>query len=535
MASAKYTLPALPYAHDALEPHISDQIMTLHHTKHHQAYVNNLNAALSSQATVSSTNNIVGQLHLQNAINFNAGGHINHTLFWENLIPASSPSAQVTTAPKLMAALTSRWGSLEKFQEKFNTVLLGLKGSGWGWLVQDTESGILDIITSKDQDIVPAGKKPLLGIDMWEHAYYLQYLNDKASYAKGIWKVVNWAKVEERFEGSFEATFGNLAGLRGNLGGFSYLFFAVPNENEIPLGPGMVEDHQHAALVESQCNERFERDLKAQADKYNRVKHLAGVTPPFDPLDPLLDPAPPQGCNVARAAYLIRHAAIFANDFDYESYIEPFVQKLSNTAVDWSKVPVLSFLATWQNPITDAEQEMLTRSGKLEATKLGVDVAQRYQGLRTPKNIWTSTAERTVKSAKSFSTGIAGVASDIDIVQISEGEKEGANSLTPYEGCPAYSSSAGSKQATELLNIYTKPVTARFNTAAPAFNFTATDIYAMSLLCGYETVIRGSFSFCSLSVLSPNEWLAFEYTNDLIYHYNTGYGSPVSRAIGSPG
>ncbi len=107
--------------------------------------------------------------------------------------------------------------------------------------------------------------------------------------------------------------------------------------------------------------------------KFNPLEHLAGVTPPFDPQDPPLDPKPPQGCNVTRAAYLIRHAAIFANDFDYESYIEPFIQKLSNTTVNWSTIPTFSFLSTWKNPITDAEQEMLTRSGKMEATKLGVE------------------------------------------------------------------------------------------------------------------------------------------------------------------
>ncbi|PSS22545.1 hypothetical protein M430DRAFT_137899 [Amorphotheca resinae ATCC 22711] len=212
-----YTLPPLPYAYDALEPAISAQIMTLHHTKHHQTYINNLNAALVSQATATSKNDIVAQLHLQNAINFSAGGHINHTLFWENLTPASSPSAQPSSAPKLVAAISARWGSLEKFQEKFNAVLLGLKGSGWGWLVQDTESSALEIITSKDQDIVPAGKKPLLGIDMWEHAYYLQYLNDKGSYAKGIWQVVNWKKVEERFLSGVDGVFGSLAGLRSSI------------------------------------------------------------------------------------------------------------------------------------------------------------------------------------------------------------------------------------------------------------------------------------------------------------------------------
>lgn len=283
---------------------------------------------------------------------------------------------------------------------------------------------------------------------------------------------------------------------------------------------------------------------------FNPLQHLAGTAPPFDPLDPPLDPSPPQGCNVTRAAYLVRHAAIFANDFDYETYIEPFVQKLSNTTVNWTTIPTFSFLSTWQNPITDAEQEMLTRAGKLEATKLGVDIAQRYQALRTPEKIWTSTAERTVKSAKSLTQGLADDASDIQVIEISEGEEEGANSLTPYESCPAYSSSAGSKQSTVslffpslkllidqqqiFLNKYAAPIIARFNTQSPAFNWTATDIYAISLLCGYETVIRGSSPFCSLSILSPNEWLAFEYTNDIQYFYNTGYGSPVSGAIGFP-
>lgn len=183
---------------------------------------------------------------------------------------------------------------------------------------------------------------------------------------------------------------------------------------------------------------------------------------------------------------------------------------------------------------SDAEQEMLTRAGKLEATKLGVDIAQRYQSLRTPDKIWTSTAERTVKSAKSLTRGLADDASDIQVVEISEGEEEGANSLTPYESCPEYSSSAGSKQSTTFLNRYAAPIIARFNAHSPAFNWAATDIYAISLLCGYETVIRGSSPFCSLSILSPNEWLAFEYTNDIQYFYNTGYGSPVSGAIGFP-
>ncbi|CAD6499347.1 BgTH12-03467 [Blumeria graminis f. sp. triticale] len=213
----KYSIPPLPYAYDALEPHISGQIMNIHHTKHHQTYVNNLNNALETLDALTKSSDIVSHLHLQAAISFNAGGHINHTLFWENLSPATSTTAQISSSPKISAALAVRWGSVERFQESFTTVLLGLKGSGWGWLVQDIESGTLEIITTKDQEIVPGNKKPLLGIDFWEHAYYLQYLNNKAAYAKEIWKVVNWAKIEERYMGSPENVFGHLKLLKGEL------------------------------------------------------------------------------------------------------------------------------------------------------------------------------------------------------------------------------------------------------------------------------------------------------------------------------
>ncbi|RFU27739.1 hypothetical protein B7463_g8598, partial [Scytalidium lignicola] len=219
MTSTAFTLPKLPYAYNALEPYISEQIMTLHHSKHHQAYVTNLNGALQSQATASSTGNIVEQIHLQAAVRFNAGGHINHTLFWENLIPASatttSPSSSV--APNLVTALSSHWGSVDGFKAKFEATLLSLQGSGWGWLAQDVNTGTLEIITSKDQDIVPKGKKPLLGVDMWEHAYYLQYLNNKKDYVTGIWNVINWGAVEKRLVGNVENVFGSVGSLAASL------------------------------------------------------------------------------------------------------------------------------------------------------------------------------------------------------------------------------------------------------------------------------------------------------------------------------
>ncbi|PBP19915.1 hypothetical protein BUE80_DR009284 [Diplocarpon rosae] len=267
---------------------------------------------------------------------------------------------------------------------------------------------------------------------------------------------------------------------------------------------------------------------------FDPLEHLAGVTPPFDPLDPALDPAPPQGCNVTRAAVLSRHSSIKANDFDWENFINPFVQKLSQTPVDWAKIPNLSFLATWKPPNGLPEKGALSLDGKMQASRLGVDVSQRYQKLRIPKKIWTAGARRVVESAKSFAAGMADNPRDIEVVELYEGKLEAANSLTPYKGCPRYSAGAGNEKATTFRNLYTAAPMARFNAVAPAFKFTPSDIYGMSLLCGYETVLRGSSPFCDLDVLTPNEWLGFEYNNDISYYHSTGYGSPVAGALGLP-
>jgi len=159
---------------------------------------------------------------------------------------------------------------------------------------------------------------------------------------------------------------------------------------------------------------------------------------------------------------------------------------------------------------------MLTRTGTSEAANLGVQIAQRYPGLNIPNKIWASTAERTLKTAQYFTTGLAINASDIQITQVPEGKGEGANSLTPYSSCPNYSSSAGTEQAETFQDVYSRPIIARFNAQASAFNFTKYDVYAMSLLCGYETVIRGSSPFCGLDVLNPNDWLGWEYVNDIM-------------------
>ncbi|KAJ4985263.1 histidine acid phosphatase [Stagonosporopsis vannaccii] len=268
------------------------------------------------------------------------------------------------------------------------------------------------------------------------------------------------------------------------------------------------------------------------AYSFDPLNHLAGIAPYFE--DPQSDPAPPQGCNVTRAAYLVRHAAIYANDFDYEEYIEPFTDKLENTSANWKAAGALGFLQNWQTPISDEELEDLTSVGRLESYKLGTEVHLRYPKLKNPKKVWTSTAERTELSTKSFIEGLVTQSNETERVSISEDQSEGADSLTPYKGCPKYSSSFGSDQSTQFQEVYTAPIIERFRDLAPNFNWTANDITAMQQLCGYETVIRGSSPFCSLELFSADEWLQFEYMNDIQYFYNAGYGNEISGVLGFP-
>jgi Fe-Mn family superoxide dismutase len=201
--------------------------MELHHSKHHQTYITNLNAALKTQAEAVHTADITTQVSLQAAIKFNAGGHINHSLFWQNLAPTSSAESKSSAAPQLVKQNKATWGDEDKFRDAFKAALLGIQGSGWGWLVK-VETGSeqrLSIITTKDQDpVVGKGEVPLFGVDMWEHAYYiqvgpslllvthsaywnLQYLNGKAAYVENIWNVINWKTAEERFAGSRDDVF----------------------------------------------------------------------------------------------------------------------------------------------------------------------------------------------------------------------------------------------------------------------------------------------------------------------------------------
>ncbi|KAK3046718.1 Superoxide dismutase [Mn], mitochondrial [Extremus antarcticus] len=195
----KATLPDLPYDYGALEPAISGQIMELHHSKHHNTYVNSYNAAQEKMEEVQSKGDIQAQIAQQGLINFHGGGHLNHSLFWENLAPKSSGGGEPPSG-QLATAINSSYGSLSAFQEKFNAALAGIQGSGWAWLVQDTQTGAIVIKTYANQDPVVGQFRPLLGIDAWEHAYYLQYQNRKAEYFGAVWGVVNWKAVEGRYK-----------------------------------------------------------------------------------------------------------------------------------------------------------------------------------------------------------------------------------------------------------------------------------------------------------------------------------------------
>ncbi|KAI2468872.1 manganese and iron superoxide dismutase [Annulohypoxylon bovei var. microspora] len=195
----KATLPDLSYDYGALEPHISGKIMELHHKGHHQAYVNGLNSALETIEEARAKGDYIQAAAVAPLLNFNGGGHKNHTLFWENLAPNSKGGGGEPEGA-LKSAIDKDFGSFGTLQTQINTALAGIQGSGWAWLVKDKSAGTLQVITKPNQDPVTGNFIPLLGIDAWEHAYYLQYQNRKAEYFKAIWNVINWGAVAKRLD-----------------------------------------------------------------------------------------------------------------------------------------------------------------------------------------------------------------------------------------------------------------------------------------------------------------------------------------------
>ncbi len=193
----QYKLPELPYDFNALEPVISAEIMMLHYSKHHAGYVTNLNKAMEQLADAEQKMDLSMQVGLQSAIKFNGGGNINHSIFWTNLAPVGKGGAPEGALAK---ALAQDFGAVEKFTEQMSSKAVAIQGSGWCWLGLNKGNGRLEIATCDNQDpLVIKGLVPLLGIDVWEHAYYLQYKNVRADYVKAIWQIINWKNVAERY------------------------------------------------------------------------------------------------------------------------------------------------------------------------------------------------------------------------------------------------------------------------------------------------------------------------------------------------
>ena len=195
-----YELPPLPYAYDALEPHIDEATQQFHHDKHHATYVNRANEALEgTEWADKSVEEILQNLDSlpadkQKAVRNNAGGHYNHTLWWESL----SPDGGGAPTGDLAAAIDSAFGSFDEFKEKMNATGAAQFGSGWAWLVHDG-SGLAVVGSANQDNPISKGQTPLLGVDVWEHAYYLKYQNKRPEYLKAWWNTVDWNKVAERF------------------------------------------------------------------------------------------------------------------------------------------------------------------------------------------------------------------------------------------------------------------------------------------------------------------------------------------------
>jgi Fe-Mn family superoxide dismutase len=204
---AEYTLPDLAYDYSALEPSISGRIMELHHSKHHQTYVTGANTALAQLAEARETGNLANVNKLEKDLAFNLGGHVNHSIFWTNM----SPDGGDKPTGELAAALDDAFGSFDAFQAHFTATALGVQGSGWSVLAWDVIGQRISVFQLFDQQgNVPLGLVPLLMLDVWEHAYYLDYQNVRADYVKAFWNIVDWSNVAARFTAAREKTDGLL-------------------------------------------------------------------------------------------------------------------------------------------------------------------------------------------------------------------------------------------------------------------------------------------------------------------------------------
>ncbi len=205
----KFELPPLPYAYDALEPSIDTMTMQIHHDKHHAAYTNNLNTALDGHADLQnkSAEDLLRDLNnvpeaIRTAVRNNGGGFVNHNLFWQMM----APNAGGEPKGELANAIRSAFNDFASFKEQFTKAAMGRFGSGWAWLVQDGTSGLKIVSTANQDSPLSDGQFPIMGVDVWEHAYYLKYQNRRADYLNAWWNVVNWNAIAERYAKSRQQT-----------------------------------------------------------------------------------------------------------------------------------------------------------------------------------------------------------------------------------------------------------------------------------------------------------------------------------------
>jgi Fe-Mn family superoxide dismutase len=201
MTDGKVTLPKLDYGYADLEPVLSEQLLTLHHTKHHQNYVDTYNKLLDEFTEAKNKNDVYKIVSLTPGLKFNLGSHINHSIYWKNLCPIKNGGGKVPENSKLVEKIKSQWGSVDKFIADFIDNIMKIQGSGWGNLAYNKTTKCLEYLETKDQDPVALKSNyvAILCVDGWEHAWYVKYLNMKKTYYTEIWKIVNWDDLEKRY------------------------------------------------------------------------------------------------------------------------------------------------------------------------------------------------------------------------------------------------------------------------------------------------------------------------------------------------
>ncbi|CED83517.1 Multiple inositol polyphosphate phosphatase [Phaffia rhodozyma] len=289
----------------------------------------------------------------------------------------------------------------------------------------------------------------------------------------------------------------------------------------------------------------FHNTQNASDPEFYPLHHLAGIAPYFISPGVELNPSPPEGCMIESASYLFRHTDIYANDYDYEYYLEPFLSKLLNftARADFANTS-LSLLSDYVPllNITNATSQVseVTPIGLSDAADLGRMFSSYIPHLVPTDNltafkVWTASADRDEDTTRAFISGFVNDTSLIEVVTVAEGELQAAQTLTPHDSCETYDATSETNESTTWLNKYASPIVQRLNAEIPAFNFTVDDVYAMQQLCGYDTVIGNDTSpFCTTDAFTNEDWLGFEYANDLKYHYSLGYGYPESPSLGLP-